>query len=114
MSLTAEQILAARGRLRSELVPCPELGGDIRIREMTGAEREEWESLYTGGMAERHHIRAATVCLTAVDDEGKRLFRDDQITEIAELPARVLIRLADVAIRLSGLTPDAVEEAEKN
>ena len=42
MLLTRDKILSADD-IRSERVKVPEWGGEVIVREMTGAERDEWE-----------------------------------------------------------------------
>ena len=117
-ALTAAQILAAAAdpaRLKREPLAVPELGGTVYLRELTGQEREEWGAMYNGDVRAKHRLAAATVWLSLVDEAGNRFYTDPaDITKLAALPGRVIERMADVTLRLSGMKPDSVEEAKGN
>ena len=50
-----------------------------------------------------------------MDEAGNRFYTDPaDITKLAALPGRVIERMADVTLRLSGMKPDSVEEAKGN
>jgi hypothetical protein len=50
----------------------------------------------------------------AIATDGKRLFAPEQAAKLGAKAGKVLDRLADVALRLSGMTPAEVEAAEGN
>lgn len=104
--------------IKDELVELPELGGSIRIVEMTGTERDEYDTFLMsrttddGTPTDISGIRAKAVEISARDAAGKRIF--SHIDEIQKLPARVVMALHDAASRLSGLGAAAKDEAKKN
>ena len=111
------QILAADD-LPKEKASAPEWGvEEIFIRQMTGEEREKYEAglFKADGSQQLDHgvLRARLVVLTAVDAEGKRVFSDDDVAAVAGKSSKVLMRLAEVAQRLNGLSREAEEAAEK-
>jgi len=121
MYLSADQILGADD-LRSEDVNVPEWGGVVKVQGMTGAARDRFESSM---LAENMHgvskdkaldnYRARLAAFCMVDGEGKRLFRSDaEVKRLGEKSAEALSRVAEVATRLSGLSPDDVEELTGN
>src|SRR5690606_41735748 len=78
--LNREAILAAKD-LPRELVEVPEWGGAVYVRALTGAERDAFEQsiVEQRGRDARmnlNNLRAKLVALTAVDENGERLFSD--------------------------------------
>jgi len=111
--LSRDAILAADDR-EYEVVPCPEWGGEVRLRSLTGAERDAYEQslVQTRGKSREMNLRnarAKLVALCAVDENGNRLFSDADVNALGKKNAKPLDRLFDVARRLSGLTEDDVD-----
>jgi len=101
--------------LQQEIVPVPEWGGDVIVRGLTGAERDAFEgdiitqngknmSLNTANM------RAKLAARSVIDEQGKRLFSDDDIQMLGTKSAVALQRIFDVAQRLSGMSEKDVQE----
>lgn len=116
--LTREQILAAAD-LQFEEVKVPEWGGKVRVRGMTGAERDTWEASLIDGRGDnkrdnRRLIRATLVSLTVVDETGQRLFTEDDVLKLGDKAARSLQRVYNVAQRLSRVSEADVEELAGN
>lgn len=102
-----------------EAVEVPEWGGTVRIRGLTGSERDEFEAsiIQRRGKdieANLKNIRAKLVSLAAVDEEGNRIFTEEDVVALGRKSARVLDRLFSVAQRLSGLSSEDVEDLAKN
>ena len=75
--LTKEQILGAAD-LEHRDVAVPEWGGTVRVRCMTGEERDAYESaLYNGDKVNLDNVRARLLVLTVIDEQGARLFADE-------------------------------------
>ena len=119
---TREEILAAKD-LKQEYVPVPEWGGRVLVRELTGAERDEYEqSLMDTKKVGRNTIvkpnffnaKARMVVKCLIDEEGKRLFSDRDAGVLGTKGGSVLSRLVDIIQRLSGMTQEDIEELEKN
>jgi len=116
--LTREAILQADD-LPRELVEVPEWGGALYVRALTGAERDAFEQsiVETRGKNTRmnlRNIRARLVALTVIDEDGNRLFSDDDVEALGRKSAAALNRVFEVAQRLSGLRPEDVEELAGN
>jgi hypothetical protein len=113
--LTKEQILGADDR-RTEDVEVPEWGGTVRVRALSGRERDAYEAgiVQVRGDGSRNvtleNIRSRLVSLTAVDESGERIFSDGDVKALGEKSAAALERVFDVARKLSGLSEDDVEE----
>lgn len=118
--LSADAILGADD-LGVEDVDVPEWGGTVRVRGMSGTERDRFEA---GMLAENMKVskdkaltnyRARLAAATLIDADGKRLFRSDaEVKRLGEKSAQALTRIAEVASRLSGLTDSDVEELTGN
>lgn len=117
--LTKAQILAADD-LAKEVVAVAEWGGDVIVRTLTAAARDAFEaSMVTRDAAgklvsDTNNMRAKLVALSLVDEGGALLFTVNEVEALAAKSAAPMKRLFDVAERLSGLAPAAVEEAAKN
>lgn len=117
--LTKDQILSQMD-LKHVDVAAPEWGGTVRLREMTAAERDDWEDFILSGRSADgkikglKNIRATLVSLCAVDEDGQRLFANEDMTALSGKSAAILERLFVAAQKLNSLTPADLEELEKN
>ena len=116
--LTRDEILKAQD-LPTERVAVPEWGGELLVRGLTGAERDAFEQsiVETRGKNTRmnlRNIRAKLVALCCVDEQGNRLFSDEDAELLGRKSAAALNRVFEVAQRLSGLRPEDVEELAGN
>ena len=116
--LTRAQILAAED-IESEIVEVPEWGGSVRVRGLTGTQRDRFEQsiVIQQGKKSRmnmDNIRAKLCAMTMVDEDGGRLFSDRDTEELGAKSAAALDRVFAVAQRLSGISEDDLEELEKN
>jgi len=105
--------------LPTERVFVPEWQGEVIVRALTGAERDAFEQsiVEQRGKSTRmnlKNIRAKLVALTVVDEDGKRVFSDEDAELLGRKSAAALNRVFEVAQRLSGLRPEDVEELAGN
>lgn len=115
MLLSKEAILAA-AQSRTVDVPVPELGGEIRLRTLTGAERDATFAAVrvADGRTDMRDYRVRLVAACAVDADGRALLTVEEAGQLDDLAAPAMLRLYQAAQRLNGLLPDAVEAAEGN
>ena len=118
MILSREQILE-KNDLPSELVEVPEWGGAVWVRGMSGAERDSFEdSIIAGEKGSRvvniSNFRAKLAVRSIVDEQGRRLFTDDDADLLGAKSAAGLQRIVEVAKRLSAFSPEDVSELTKN
>lgn len=116
--LTRDQILESQD-IQEEIVEVPEWGGSVKVRGMTGIERDQFESSIMKGKGKNiqlnwTNIRAKLVVNTVINGDGSRLFTDGDIAALGKKSASALDRVFDVAQRLSGITKEDVEELAKN
>ncbi len=115
----AAAILAAPDFVYED-VQVPEWGLTVRVRGMSGAQRDAFmtaiaQSDGRGRVKVDMTNRLAKFAVqVVVDADGRRLFRDDQVGELSAKSAAALERIYDVGQRLSGLSADAVEALAGN
>lgn len=102
-----------------EIVDVPEWGGKVRVRSMTGSERDAFEASLVKGTGKQQrvsveNIRAKLVALTVVDMEGNRIFNDKDITFLGRKSAAALDRVYEVSARLSKISKEDVDELAGN
>lgn len=102
--------------IRSEEVEVPEWGGTVRVRGLSGVERDEFESsLLDGkGTVKLANTRARLVVFSVIDEDGKRLFEDWDVKALGAKSAAALDRIVAVAMRLSGIADTDLEELAGN
>lgn len=116
--LSIEQILAASD-IQTEDVYVPEWGGTVRVRGLTAKQRADWQraSLVQRGRMSEVNFQATTiklVALSVVDADGKPMFSEEHTKLLANKSSAALERIADVAMRLSGIGESDLEELSKN
>ena len=115
MALDREAIIKHFSRPRQvKKIDVPELGGEVYIRMLNGAERERME---LDALADRDKNaptqRARMVQATLCDEAGNLLFYESDIKELNKLPWGVLKRISVEVEDFNGLTDEAREAAEK-
>ena len=116
--LTKEQILSASD-IQTEDVPVSEWGGTVRVKALSGAERDQFEmSMFEerGKKVQRNlqNMRAKLVSLSIVDEKGSRVFTDADVKALGNKSAAALDRVFAVAMRLSGVSEQDVDELAGN
>lgn len=116
--LNKSQILEATD-LGFEEVEVPEWGGSVRVRMMTGSERDTFETeIYELKGEEvkfiRDNFRARLLVRTIADENNDRLFTDADIMALGKKSAKALDRLFATAQKLNGITAADREEMLKN
>lgn len=117
--LTADEILAAED-IQTEIVHVPEWGGSVRVKGLSGTERDAFEaSLVENAGTKRQrlslaNVRAKLCALTIVDEKGAQLFRETQLGKLGGKSASALDRIYAAAQRLSKISDADVEELVGN
>lgn len=119
--LTREQILGAKDLL-VEVVDVPEWGegAQVRVRGLTARERDDYEAgmLTFRGKKDpdvnMRDARARMIVMAVCDENGNRMFTDQDLNALAKRSAIPMDRLYTVAVRLSGITKEEIEEITKN
>jgi len=101
--------------VQTEVIDVPEWGGKLRVRGLTGKERDNYEEWILTGKGKNREVnardaRAKLIVLCVVDEKGERLLSTTDIGMLREKSAAALQRVFDAASRLSGLSDEELEE----
>lgn len=114
--LTREQLLSIDDITPTiEAVAGPGGQGQVGVRILTAGERDAFLDLI--GQAEDGRVKNLKVILctlTLCDEQGGRLFAQDEVEALAGKSSEFIERVFDTAKRISQLGDDATEEAKKN
>ena len=111
-----EQILNADD-IESELVEVPVWGVTVEVRSMDGRSRTRLlkSAAANDGVIDMERMYPEMVILCSFDPEsGERIFVEDDADALLSKAAGPLELLATAAMRVSGMTGDAVEVAGKD
>ena len=104
-------------RLKTEIVEVPELGAGVQVIvcEMSGLSRDA----FIAQQAQRKNAplseaQAELLVLTVVDERGELVFDAGDVAALRAQSFVALNRIADAAMILNGMKPNAVEDAAKN
>jgi hypothetical protein len=97
--------------LPSEVVDVPEVGGKVTVRGLKASEVDAYQQTMierdeAGNVRPKldlHNVRAGLVARCLVDENGERMFTDDEIHLVGDMSGAVVDRLWNVARRLSGM-----------
>ena len=90
-----------------EKVEVPEWGGDVYLKTLSGTERDLFEDGYAD--KKMKNFRARFLALSLCDDNGERLYGDDEASELGTKSSVVLNRLFDKAWALNALRTEDVD-----
>ena len=114
--LSRAEILGATD-LVTDSVNVPEWGGDVRVTELSAAERVKLEEAFFGPGAGQFSVRTYALQLVqrcAIDEAGARLFAPEDLDALGERSPVAIDRVFQAALKVNGLLPGAVEDAGKN
>jgi hypothetical protein len=108
--------------LKREEIDVPEWGGSVLIREMTGSERDHYEAMISGTTVNTksktkqlnlENIRARLVAVCLIDENGQRLYKDNEVYLLGKLGVAGLNRVFDACCVLSGISDEDKNELEE-
>ena len=104
--------------VKYEDVEVPEWAGSVRVRGLTGRERDEFEASTAMLRGKQvvpflENIRAKLVAWCVVDADGNQLFTQHDVHALGEKSGAAIDRIYDVASRLSGMSEEDIKEMEK-
>jgi hypothetical protein len=109
--LNKEQILGADDRKYVD-VEVPEWGGTVRIGSMSADELLEYEELTEANGMDRNDKMAAVLVRAIRDEEGRRLFTDEDIPSLKRKHPNVLLTLFRRAFELNKIGEDSAEKIQ--
>lgn len=115
MTLLTKSAILGAADLPHEDVPVPLWGGTVRVRTMTGQERDQFRAAIASDEGvPLGRFSAALLAATCIDEAGERLFTMEDLAQLEAKNATSLDAPAAVAMRLNGLGGNSVEDAVKN
>ena len=89
--------------------------GSLKIQEFTTSDREAFEifamKMNTGKVK---NLKAKLIVISVVEDRGSRMFGDDEIGTVSQLPSTITEKLFNAILKLNGMGAASFSEAEGN
>jgi hypothetical protein len=100
-------------------VEVPEWGGVVRVRALSGSDRDAYDASMLRAQSDGSVLRvpgsrAKLVSLCIVKDDGDPMFNEFDIGRLAQKSATALDRVVNAVVELSALSDEAVGELEGN
>lgn len=114
--LNKDQILKIDDLPKIE-VEVPEWGGTVLITMMSGEARMQYENFFVSqgdSMQATENLTAKLIALTLVDENGKRIFSDEDIPLINKKSAKALATIFRMSLKHNKLDRESAEETKKN
>jgi hypothetical protein len=116
--LTKDQIFAVADA-SFEYVEVPEWGGTVRVKALTGAERDSYEESLLTGTGKQTKVsmanaRAKLAARCIVDEQGNRVFNDKEAIRLGQKSAAALDRVYEVGTRLAKISKEDIEDEKGN
>lgn len=119
MPLLSKSDILAPEDMPYEDVDVPEWGGSVRVRVMTGMEKDDWEaSIYRmksdGVELNQENFRASLISRTLCDENGPIEFSPTEIIALGAKSSLALDRVFKAARRINRISKEDQEELTKN
>lgn len=116
--LSKEEIILAEDVIR-EVVFVPEWNGSVIVKTMTAKERDSWEhKTYVLGRKDPNsvpdNVRASLFAATVVDENGNRMFTDEDVETLNKKSGSAVDRVTDVARKLNRMRAEDLATETKN
>lgn len=97
-----DQVLSTTD-LTTKEIKVPEWGTSIKLREMSGVERDAWEDFANGRRVDGklQNLRALVVARFALNADGERIFSDDDIQRLGTMGGKALDRIFQAFSKLN-------------
>lgn len=111
--LNRDAILAANDR-RTAVVDVPEWGGSVTIAELSGKDRDAFEAAFMDESKRFVNLRARMVAISVVDEQGNRMFKDEDVEALGKKSGKALDRVFSAVQKLNALSDADIEEIQGN
>lgn len=115
MTLSRDAILGAVD-IQTKEVHVPEWGDSVFIKGMSGAERDAFEAANQDGSGGQKltNVRARFLVRCIVNENGTRIFRDEDAAALGKKSSAAISRLWEAAAELNGTSDEAQAVMEGN
>lgn len=115
MALLGRDEILGADDLRTKDIPVPEWGGEVRIKALTGEERDRFEASLTqtrGNKTKQNmeNFRARLIALCIVNEDGERLFVTADIKALGRKSVAALQRVFNACNELNGLSEEDIDD----
>ena len=107
--------IATRPDVETAEVECPELGGAVRVRAITGTVRNRLEAAYAaisegadGSLMDKVVIALVSACV--VDEQGRPFLVGNLAADMFKHYPSACFRIRDAAVRMAGMSEEDTEE----
>ncbi len=118
MGLLNREAILAVNDLPTKDVPVPAWGGDVRVRSLTGAERDQFEcdilAARRDGKISPGNVRARYVAMCVIGEDGENLFTMADIEALGRKSAAALDKVYQEILSFNALSEDDVDELVGN
>lgn len=116
---TKEQFLTLIASTEIERADIQLLDNPVYVKAINAAERDAFEASCMAGKGKNRgvnmeNVRARLLVLALCDENGTRLFGNQEAELLGTVPALIIDKLFSIAQRLGGLSPADVEEIAGN
>lgn len=121
--LLRKQDILSSDDIQTEDVEVPEWGGRVRVKAMSGEEKDSFEASLVitrqkGNTITRlpnnQNVRAKLVARSIVDESGELIFSEEDVVRLGRKSAMALDRVVEVASRLSRLKEADIKELSES
>lgn len=112
MLLNKQQIFGCQD-VTSKIVNMPEWGGDVKIRAMSIGDQIDFERL-NKKCKDTANIICNTLLYCCIDDDGNRLFSEEDLKALEKKSFRAIERLFNACLDLNSLNEKDLEKQAKN
>jgi len=118
VSLSRESLLKPVA-VPMEEIHIPELDGSVWVKGMTAADRSRFERQFSLASGKRNkrktqEIRERLIVACVCDEQGNKLFTQEDVGAIGAQSAMIIEKIVDVAQRLCGMANEDVEAMAGN
>jgi len=120
VTLLNKQNILDAADIQYKTITVPEWGGDVRLRSMTGFDRDAYENWLMeqpeleSGRRRVENVRARMAAMSIVDDAGECIFTEADIPALGKKSAAGLGRIYDAITSLNAIDQKDVEALAKN
>lgn len=113
--LSREDILGVKDSKQDD-VEVSEWGGSVKVQSLTAAKRGEIMDTCMNDKGKMNTVKLYPLLLVGgcVDEKGNPVFTRTDVDVLNSKSAGAVEKVAKVIMKLSGIGPDDLEEAEKN
>ena len=105
-----ESIFESAKTLSKHPIEVPEWGGTVYIRELSGWERDCFDEAWFKYKVQQNgsgecgvNFYSFLIAWLVVDESGKRFVSDSEIMQLAQVPAKIILRVAEQCMKINGM-----------